>query len=222
VLLPALHAQPDSIDVQTANGRLTVRAGEAPLTEVLDRIAAQTGTKIVYQGPRPSPLVTVALENLPEPEALSRILEGLGLNHVFQMNANGTKVEMLIVAEAFGSGPSMARSRGQRPMGVFQRGMLRPGRVEESGSGEANAPGEEAPSPEDDGVFSPGALPGAGFPANAIPEPPEASSSGALETGSSAVPSPDVAPPEFPAEASSPPAPASVPYPVFPPFASEP
>jgi hypothetical protein len=213
VLFPALHGQPGRVDVEAANGRLTVHAKEAPLADVLDRIAGQTGTKILYQGPRPSPLVTVAMENLSELEALSRLLEGLGLNHVFQMDASGTKVEMLIVDEAFGSGPSTARSRGQTPTRVFRRPMLPPGRVGEGGPDVVD-PGEEAPEP-DDGFLGPGALPdAAGLPATATGETPEA--------GSSEPPPAEVAPPEFPGEASTPSAPAPVPYPVFPPSASEP
>jgi hypothetical protein len=207
VLLPALLGPANAIDVRMTNGQLTVHANEEPLTEVLDRIAEQTGTRVVYQGPRPSPLVTVAFENLPELEALSRILEGLGLNHIFQMDASGTRVEMLIVDEAFGSGPSTAVSQHGPPTRTFPDPTSPSDLPAENGS-EYEAPGEDVRGP-DDGSLAQGSLP-------AIP------TARAPQNHSPGTASPDVGPPEFPAEASTPIPSGSLAPPVFPRDASQP
>jgi hypothetical protein len=99
------------LDVQVVEGRVTLRAEAVPLTDVLDRLSQETGTKVIYEGPEPAPLVTVSIEGRSERETLARLLEGLGLNHVFQMDASGRRVEKLIINDTFGSGPATSARR---------------------------------------------------------------------------------------------------------------
>jgi hypothetical protein len=201
LLFPLGNQSPAGLEVQADDGLVTVRAQAIPLTEVLDRLSEETGAKVVYEGPQPPPLVTVVIERRPVREALTRLLEGLGLNHAFQMDASGRHVEMLIIDEAFGSGPDTATTRGRRPTRTFFRG------APPSDAAEPDTPDD---TDTDEDLSGPG-----GFPAYAGGTP-----SG--EPGELAGPEGDWEPPEFPADASSPIPPGFVPRPVFPGVASQP
>jgi hypothetical protein len=95
--------------IKAQNERITVLASREPLSRVLKGIAQEAGIAVVYQSPAPSQLVTVALENVTPQEALIRLFDGQGLNYIFQLNASGTKVSMLIVA---GTASVASRSTG--------------------------------------------------------------------------------------------------------------
>ena len=57
-LLLAVSAPGAEIDVRaTAGGRVSLKVNAAPLSEVLDRLARQTGMKVVYDGAPPRALV---------------------------------------------------------------------------------------------------------------------------------------------------------------------
>jgi hypothetical protein len=101
------------VDVQLRGGRVDVRATAAPLSQVLDRLARATGMKVVYQGATPSVLVSLGLEGRTPAEAVFGVLEGLGLNYAFVVDAAGTKVETLILAGA--AGPKTASPSGPPP-----------------------------------------------------------------------------------------------------------
>jgi hypothetical protein len=101
------------VDVQIRGGRVDVRATAAPLSQVLDRLARATGMKVVYQGATPSVLVSLGLENRTPAEAVFGVLEGLGLNYAFVVDAAGSKVETLILAGA--AGPKTASSSAPPP-----------------------------------------------------------------------------------------------------------
>ena len=205
LLLLPVRQSPSELEVHASEGLLTVRARAVPLEEVLERLSRETGVRVIYEGPRPSPLITISIENQPERTALVQILEGLGLNHVIQMDASGRRVETLMVDEPFGSGPAAATSRGQPATRTFQP--PEPQAIVPAESGFENESPPESEGPDGDYL-----VPG-GLPADAA--------SGGFEDPLEP-PLPDVEPPEFPTDASSPIPPASVPYPVFPGAASEP
>jgi hypothetical protein len=188
LLLPASQGPPE-LAVQAEGGRVTVRARLVPLKEVLERISLETGVEVVYNGPEPSPLVTVALEDQPEREALPRLLEGLGLNHALQMDASGNRVEILIINEAFGSGPATARS-GSRTTGRTLTRQAQPLDPVEEDPLEDSASDEELSDPDDLSPFGAGASYGQ-------PSDP-------AWTDTPAEGRPDTEAPEFPSDASSP------------------
>ena len=86
--------------VKGQNERITVKASREPLARVLAGIARESGIAVVYQSPAPSQLVTIALDDVTPQEALIRRFDGQGLNYIFQLDATGSKVAMLIVAGA--------------------------------------------------------------------------------------------------------------------------
>jgi hypothetical protein len=163
------------IDVQAKNGLLTLHVQTAPLVEVLEKVSHETRLKVVYEGARPSQLVTVNIEQLSETEALSRLLEGLGVNYAFQTDASGRRVELLIISGSSGTSPAVASS------GTPSRGRPFPER--------SFQPPEPEPPPEL-----------AEDPAGELPESPEPGME--IPAPGFAPESAEIAPPSFPSEAS--------------------
>ena len=129
LLLPLLALGPAAgagIAVRESQGKIDVAAAAAPLADVLDRLAHQTGMKVVYEGPAPRQLVTLSLVGRSPAEAVTAILEGQGLNYALVLDATATRVEKLLVTGAatpagFGHSPgrsvapALERSRVLRP-----------------------------------------------------------------------------------------------------------
>ncbi len=117
-----------------ADGRLSVRA-EAPAADVLERLGAHTGMKIVYEGGAPRARVQIAFEGRSPAEAVLMVLEGLGYDFLVRYDRSGARPELLIV-----SGPS-ATSSNAPPAGPASSTPARRPRVVE--------PIEEAPVEEE-------------------------------------------------------------------------
>ena len=84
---------------------MDVRATAAPLAEVLDRLARTTGMKIVQQGVTPTMLLSLSLQGRTPAEAVFGVLEGLGLNYAFVLDASGNRIETLVLAGSVGQPP---------------------------------------------------------------------------------------------------------------------
>ncbi len=87
-------------EVKVVGGRVHIQATAVPVSEVLDRLSRTTGMKIVYDGTPPSDRLTAAIDAGSETEALSRLLEGLGLTYAFKLDAAGRHVETLFVTSS--------------------------------------------------------------------------------------------------------------------------
>jgi hypothetical protein len=161
-LVPPVHA---GIAVRESQGKIDVAAAAAPLADVLDRLARQTGMKVVYEGPAPRQLVTLSLVGRSPAEAVTAILEGQGLNYALILDATATRVEKLLVtgaATSGGSGPSSARTA---PAAPFRR-MAPP-----DNDPEPDEPPEEIPP-------VPEVQPPPPSPDKPVPPPPAASATG--------------------------------------------
>jgi hypothetical protein len=88
------------VEVKMVAGRVHIQATAVPVSEVLDRLSRTTGMKIVYDGAPPSDRLTAAIDAGSETEALSRLLEGLGLTYAFKLDAAGRHVETLFVTSS--------------------------------------------------------------------------------------------------------------------------
>ena len=110
MLVLALSALPvrADVDVQYKGGRVDVRATAAPLAEVLDRLARATGMKVVQQGVTPSMLLSLSFQGRTPAEAVFGVLEGLGLNYAFVLDASGSRIETLVLAGSAGGRPASA------------------------------------------------------------------------------------------------------------------
>ncbi len=85
------------VTVRLNAGRVDITANAAPLSEVLDRLARQTGMKVVYDGPAPRQLVTVSLMGRVPAEAVHDLLEGQGVNYALLGDTAGTGVQTLLM-----------------------------------------------------------------------------------------------------------------------------
>lgn len=173
--------------------------------------------KVVYQGDRPTRLITVTLEGLPESEAVRRILEGLGVGYLFKTDPSRRRVETLIIHGSTGPVPTPASTRASSPQGKQPidppeepfLGDDSPDELSETTEVPFTAP-ESAPTPEPS-PFAPGGPPaGVGQTRGLFPSLPGFPSPGAnalrfpVPASNPAPPNPAVLPPVFPQDPSHP------------------
>ncbi len=112
--------------VRIAEERVDVTATAAPLADILDGLARQTGMEIVYDGNPPLQKVTVDLKGRSAAEAVQGILEGQSLNYALVAHPTGLHVQTLILAGTAGKGTS-ARGSSRSPAPLSRRPPLPPG-----------------------------------------------------------------------------------------------
>ncbi len=105
-LLAGAPAALAEVRVQQAGALFSVQAQAAPVAEVLDRLARQTGMQVVYEGAPPRVPVTLTIERRTVAEAVFSVLEGLGLNYALRLDERGERVLTLVMAGAAGGGPA--------------------------------------------------------------------------------------------------------------------
>ena len=111
LVVVALAAAPATAEVvvRVSGGHVDLTATAAPLAEVLDRLARQTGMKVVYEGAAPRQLVTLSLHGRTPTETVLAVFEGLGVNFALVADPSGSRVQTLVVAgTAASSSPSSA------------------------------------------------------------------------------------------------------------------
>ncbi|HEY7412185.1 MAG TPA: hypothetical protein VII13_15670 [Vicinamibacteria bacterium] len=114
--VPAMAAPPS---VSQSGGLVDVTATATPVSEVLDRLARETGMKLVYEGPHPRTLVSVTVTAATPAQAVFRVLEGLGVGYATRLDPTGTKVESLLVVGSSG-GPPRATGAPPPAMRTFE------------------------------------------------------------------------------------------------------
>jgi len=92
-----LSATAPRVEISAGQGRITIRADAAPLSDVLDELSRKAGIEVVYAGPRPRHPVTARITGLPEEEAIAKLLDGLPISWGLRRNANG-RVGTLVIA----------------------------------------------------------------------------------------------------------------------------
>lgn len=96
--------------VRVSGAQVELTATAAPLADVLERLARQTGMKVVYEGPAPRQLVTLAVHARSPVETVLAVLEGQGLNFAMVGDQTGSGVATLVLAGAAGASPSVSSS----------------------------------------------------------------------------------------------------------------
>lgn len=152
VLLTARAAGAVDSAVTVSPSRVTVEATTAPISEVLDRLARQTGMKVTYEGGVPRTLVTTRIERATPAEAVLAVLEGLGLSYALLLDPTGTRVETLLMVAT--GGPSSSPSRAPAPAPVPF--MPEPPMLPEDAAFEEVEGLEEVPPPGQPGLPAPG------------------------------------------------------------------
>jgi hypothetical protein len=98
LVIAAASAATAGTDVQlSVGGLLSIRAADAPLREILDRIEDKTGMKTIYDGIPPSQHVTVTLADLTPAVAIAELLEGRGVRFAMSTDRVGAKVVTLFL-----------------------------------------------------------------------------------------------------------------------------
>jgi len=108
LLLAAAPPLRADVTVRVTGGRIDIIANAAPLSEVLDRLARQTGMKVVYDGTAPRQLVSVSLVGRLPVEAVHNLLEGQGVNYAVLGDATGTGVHTLLMTGSAGPAAQQA------------------------------------------------------------------------------------------------------------------
>lgn len=123
--------------VRVSGGHVDLTASAAPLAEVLDRLARQTGMKVVYEGSAPRQLVTLSLHGRTPTETVLAVFEGLGVNFALVADPSGSRVQTLVVAgtATASSSPSSAGRRPAAPATVRRPFGPPPGASPETGDG---------------------------------------------------------------------------------------
>jgi hypothetical protein len=142
-------------EVRRSGDKVDVRATAAPVSEVLDRLARETGMKVSYDGPPPRARVSVTLTGVTPAQAVLSVLEGQGLNYALRMDPTGARIDtLLLVSSGAAAPPTPTRPvPGPRPIE----------REPDTQEPEDEAPPEAAPAPEEKRP---------GFPFPGFPGPP--------------------------------------------------
>lgn len=96
------------VEIHQSGDRVSLTAVSAPVAEILDRLARQTGMKVVYDAQPPRQLITARLEQRTTAEAVLGIMEGLGFNYALVMDLAGTHVDQLLILGPVGVAPPAA------------------------------------------------------------------------------------------------------------------
>jgi hypothetical protein len=112
-LVLAARGSAAQTDVRRAGDNLDVHVTAAPISEVLDRIARETGMKVTYDGPPPRARISVTLTAVTPAQAVIRVLEGQGLNYAMRMDPRAVRVETLLLVAGSGAGSVPAPVRPQ-------------------------------------------------------------------------------------------------------------
>ena len=154
-------------DVRKAGDKLDVRATAAPISEVLDRIARETGMKVTYDGAPPRARVSVTLTGVTPAQAVLAVLEGQGLNYALRMDPKAVRIETLLMVAGSGSGASTPAPRAQPgPRPIDREPDITEPDEEAPSEAPVPAPEERRPFP-----FPGGVPPGPAMPL-ALPTPP--------------------------------------------------
>jgi len=190
-IAPALAAADVAVKVNA--GRVDLAATAAPLGDVLDRLARQTGMKVVYEGPVPRSLVTLTIQGRTPAEAVLSVLEGQGVNFALLADSTGAGVQTLVVAGS----PASTAPTSPSPAAA-SRPSTRPRRVFGIPPGSSPEAVETAPEDGDDGQEE-AALPGAGpgAEANEPAAAPNAAGAAPKQPGAPSLPPPLATSPGF-------------------------
>jgi hypothetical protein len=105
------------VRVQADASRLDVTAQDAPLNQILDRIAEKTGMVVEYGESRPSQAVTATLRDLSPAAAVLAVLEGQRLNYALVMDRDGQRIQRLLL---LGEAPASSAARAASTQRVRQ------------------------------------------------------------------------------------------------------
>ncbi|MGE0456137.1 MAG: hypothetical protein AB7O37_22690 [Vicinamibacteria bacterium] len=123
-LLPVIGSA--QVELRQRGDRVDLVATGVPLSDLLQRLARETGMKVVYEGAPPRTLLTVSLLDRTPAEAVLGLFEGLGLNYAVSFDRSGTRIDTLLLAGAAGPGTSVTRAPAGQPIAGVRSAPVRP------------------------------------------------------------------------------------------------
>lgn len=104
-------------EVIVSAGRVEVRSAGTPIVEVLQKLGAATGMKVVVEGAAPrQPLRAHVVATTPA-EAVLALLEGQSLSYALLYDASGTRIETLLITGPVGASAPRAAAATPAPPG---------------------------------------------------------------------------------------------------------
>ncbi len=115
-LLVSGNSSAQPVEVTFANGLVTIQCKDAPLSNVFERIGEATGIELTLEDEVKSKRLSASLIELPVSMAVSRLLEGAGVNYIVMMDAyDWGRVDKIFVG-AGGGGPARAAGPVRAPV----------------------------------------------------------------------------------------------------------
>jgi len=145
-------AQP--VDVRYENGLVTIQCKDAPLSSVFEKIGEASGVELTLEDEVKSKRLTASLVELPVSMAVSRLLEGAGVNYIVMMDSSDWGRVAKIFVGGGGGGPARPAGPVRGPVvdAPADEPVDEPESFEEEmealDSGDAVDPGLEAPAEE--------------------------------------------------------------------------
>jgi hypothetical protein len=131
--VPARPASPP------APSRIDVRANGESISEVLDRIARQTGMRVTYEGGAPRARITRQVSGVTPAQAVVGVLDGQGLSYFMELDRTSTQVQTLLIV-------NVTAARTQTASGGRRQVPAMPDAAENAGDEAENEPPmDEAP-----------------------------------------------------------------------------
>jgi hypothetical protein len=109
-------------DVQVREGRMSAEIKSQPLTQVLERLKAQTNMRLVMDDGIAGKNISASFQDLPIALGLKKLLEGTGINYVVLANTDGKPESIFIGGSTKPGAPP--RQLDNRPVG--NRGVVAP------------------------------------------------------------------------------------------------
>jgi hypothetical protein len=143
----AASVTPGDIEVRVNPGQVYLRASGAPLSAVLERLAALTGMKLQFEGTPPAQRMITEFTRSTPIEAVLTLLDGLDVAYAAQVDSTGTRIQTLLIASRSAVATSARPTGPGRPGGPPPRTFR--------GMPAEPLPEPETPEPEDDEVAPP-------------------------------------------------------------------
>jgi hypothetical protein len=115
-LLAGTTASAQPLEVTYVSGLVTIRCKDVPLASIFERIEAESGIELNLEDEVKSKKLSANLVSLPLSMAISRLLEGVGVNYIVMMDPyDWARVDKIFVG-AGGGGPARGSAPARGPV----------------------------------------------------------------------------------------------------------
>lgn len=131
--------------IETSSDGIAIKAVAVPLADVLDRIARETGMKVLYDGAPPRKPVTLSLTRRNSVDMVNAVLQEAGVNYAVVLDPSRTRIARLLVTTA---APPPKRRLAAAPAPDAEEPLDEPAAPAEGEGSEATPASTPTPRPE--------------------------------------------------------------------------